>query len=65
MPRGPRVGVVGSLEVEPMFLACVSEPTWQHADVEMRMLVQRASGLHALFHVPSVHGFEIVFRGTG
>ena len=51
MLRGPRVGVVGSLEVEPTFLARVSEATWQHADVEMRKLVRIARGLHALFYV--------------
>ena len=52
MPRGPGVGVVNSLEGKPMFLARVSEATWQHADVEMRKLVQRARGSHALLHVP-------------
>ena len=38
-PHGPRIGVVGSLQVELTFLAHVSEATWQHADVEMRKLV--------------------------
>ena len=63
-PHCPRIGVVGSLEVESTFLARVSEATWQHADVEMRKLAQRARGLHALFYVRSVHGLELVFRGT-
>ena len=65
MPRGPRVGVVSSLEVESTFLARVSEATWQPDDMEMRNFVRRACGSHALFHVCSVHGLELVFRGTG
>ena len=62
-PRGPHEGVVGLLEIEPTFLARVSEATWQHSDVEMRKFLRRARGLHALFHVRSVHGLEPVFRG--
>ena len=62
---GPGEGVMGSLEVKPTLLARVLEATWQNSDVEMHKLVQRARGLHALFHVRSVHGFELVFRGTG
>ena len=65
MPGGPRVGVVGSLEVEPMFLASVFEATWQHADMEMRKFARKTRGSHALFYVCSVHGVELVFRGTG
>ena len=37
-PRGPCVGTVLLLEVEPTFLVRVSDATWQHADVEMRKL---------------------------
>ena len=44
MPHGPRVGVVGSLQVKSTFLACVSEATWQHADVKMRKLLRQARG---------------------
>ena len=51
MARGPRVGVMGVLEVKPTVLARVSDATWQHADVEMRKFASRARGLHALFHV--------------
>ena len=51
MPHGPRVEVVGLLEVELMFLARVSEAIWQHADVEMRKFARKSRGLHALFHV--------------
>ena len=61
MPRGPRVGVVGLLEVEPMFLARVSEATWQHSTVAMRKFAKRACGSHTLFYVCSVHGLELVF----
>ena len=55
MPCGPSVGVAGLLEVKPTFLACISEATWQYADVEMCKLIQRARGSHALFHVHQVH----------
>ena len=64
-PRGPRVGAVMSLEVEPTFLARVSDATWQHADMEMQKLAQRARGSHALFHVRQVQGVKLVFRGAG
>ena len=64
MPRGPCVGVVGSLEVELTFLARVSEATWQHANMKMRKFVRRARCCHALFHVRSVHGLELVFHDT-
>ena len=57
--------VVGLVEVEPTFLARVSEATWQHADMEMHKFVKRLHGSHALFHVRSVHGLELVFRGSG
>ena len=36
-----------SLEIEPTYLACVHEATWQDADVEMRKLCRRACGSHA------------------
>ena len=51
MPHGPRVEVVGLLEVEPTFLAYVSNATWQHADMNIRKFAQRARGLHTLFQV--------------
>ena len=50
-PRGIVDGVVGSLEVEPSFLARVHVATFDQADAEMRKLVRRARGNHALFHV--------------
>ena len=34
-------------------------------DAEMQKLVRRARGDHALFHVRSRHGVEVVLRGTG
>ena len=58
------MGAVGSLEVEPMFLACASNATWQHADMAFRKILGRASGSHALFQVCQVHGFEPKFRGA-
>ena len=54
-----------SLEVEPTFLARVHEATWQASDAEMRKLVRRARGAHAMFHVGTRHGFEFGFRGSG
>ena len=59
------MGVVGLLEVEVTFLACVSDAMWQHADMKMRKLVQRARSTHALFYVHLLHGVELVFCGTG
>ena len=64
MPCDPTYVHVGSLEVEPTFLARVYEATWQHTDVEMQKLGRRARGSHAEFHVRELHGFELVFRGT-
>ena len=46
-PCDPTYVHVGSLEVEPTFLARVYEATWQHADVEMQKLGRRARGSHA------------------
>ena len=63
-PREPHVGVVGSLEVKPMFLARVFEATWQHADVKMHKLIRRSRDSHSLFHVCNLHGLELVFRDT-
>ena len=31
----------------------------------MRKLARRAHGTHAMFHVGTRHGFELVFRGKG
>ena len=47
MPGARAVDQISSLEVEPMYLACVHEATWQDADVEMRKLCCRARGSHA------------------
>ena len=63
MPHGTRVAQVLSLEVEPTFLACVTEATWANADVEMRKLVRRAQGSHANFHIWELHGFKLIFCG--
>ena len=52
-----------SLEVKPTFLARVHEATWQASDAEMRKLARRARGTHAMFHVGTRHGFELIFRG--
>ena len=65
MPRGPTVGTALSLEVEPTFLARVANATWHDADVEMRKIACRARGSHALFHVKQLHGFDLVYRGSG
>ena len=46
-PCDPTYVHVGSLEVEPTFLARVYEAMWQHADVEMQKLGRRARGSHA------------------
>ena len=58
-------GDIGSLEVEPTFLARVHDAKFNHADAEMRKLVRRAKGTHAMFHVRARHGVELVFRGQG
>ena len=50
-PCGIVDGVIGSLEVEPSFLARVHAANLDQADAEMRKLVRRARGNHALFHV--------------
>ena len=47
MPSARVVDQILLLEVEPMYLACVYEATWQDADVEMRKLCHRARGSHA------------------
>ena len=64
-PRGPAVETALSLEVEPTFLARVANATWHDADVEMRKIARRARGSHALFHVKQLHGFDLVYRGSG
>ena len=64
-PRGPTVGAVMSLEVEPMFLACVANATWHDANVEMRKIAHRARGSHALCHVKQLHGLDLVYHGSG
>ena len=51
--------------MEPSFLARVSASTFDQPDAEMSKLVRRARGTHALFHVRSRHGVEVVVRGTG
>ena len=55
---------VGSLVVEPTFLARVSKATWEHPNREMAVFGKRARGSHPSFHVASRHGFELVFRKT-
>ena len=64
-PRGPTVGTALSLEVEPTFLAHVANATWYDADVEMRKIACHARGSHALFHAKQLHGFDLVFLGSG
>ena len=64
-PRGPTVGAVMSLEVEPTFLAHVANARWYDADMEMCKIARRARGSHALFHVKQLHGFDLVYRGFG
>ena len=56
---------VASMVVEPTFLARVSSAAFDQPDAEMQKLVRKASGIHALFHVCSRHGVEVVHRGTG
>ena len=46
-------------------MARVHEAMWQASDAEMRNLVRRARGTHAMFHVGTRHGFEFIFRGQG
>ena len=57
--------MLGSLTVEPSFLKRVYDATWTDPDREMRKLARRARGNHAMFHVQTRHGFELVFRGSG
>ena len=54
-----------SLEVEPSYLARVSDASFGNADLESAKFVRRAKGEHALFHVRSKHGVQLVYRGTG
>ena len=56
---------IGSLVVEPSFLARVHEATWMTPDEEMRKIARRARGVHPQFHVQMRHGLELVFRGQG
>ena len=63
--RSDVIARLGTLAVEPTFLARVHEATWQTSDAEMRKLVRRARGTHAELHVGSRHGLELVFRGQG
>ena len=60
-PRGTRFTHMLSLKVEPTFLAHVAEATWAKSDVEIRKLVCRATGAHAIFHIRELHGFKLVF----
>ena len=39
--------------------------TWHDADVEIHKIARCARGSHALFHVKQLHGFDLVFRGSG
>ena len=64
-PRGPTVGALMSLQVEPMFLARVANATWHDTDVEMRKITRHARGSHALFHVKQLHSFDLVYHGSG
>ena len=57
-------GHVASMVVEPTFFARVSSSTFDQPDAEMQKLVRRARGTHALFHVRSKHGVEVVLRST-
>ena len=65
MPHGPIVGTALSLEVKPTFPTHVANATWHVADVEMRKIAHRARGSHVLFHVKQLHGFDLVYRGSG
>ena len=65
MPRGPTIGAVMSLKVEPRFLARVENAMWHDTDMEMRIIARCVRGSHALFHVKQLHGFDLVFRGSG
>ena len=58
-------GHVVSIVVEPTFFARVSSATFDQPDAEMQKLVRRARGTHALLHVHSRHGVEVVLCGTG
>ena len=64
-PHGPAIGTALSLEVEPTFLARVANAMWHDADVKMRKIARRVRGSHALFHVQQLHGFDLVYRGSG
>ena len=46
MPRGPTVGTVRSLVVEPTLLAHVANATWHDANGEMCKIAHRARGSH-------------------
>ena len=63
--RGPTVGTVLSLEVEPTFLARAANATWHDTDVEMRKIDHHARGSHALFHLKQLHGYDLVYCGSG
>ena len=65
MRRNPSVGIAMSLEGEPAFLARVANAMWHDTDMEMRKIARRARGSHALFHVKQLHGFDLVYRGSG
>ena len=65
MPRGPTVDAVMSLEVKPSFLARVASAMWNDTDVEKRKIAHHARGSHALFHVKQLHGFDLVYHGSG
>ena len=38
---------------------------WHDTDVELRKIAHRARGSHALFYVRQLHGFDLVYRGSG
>ena len=64
-PLGPTVATVVLLEVEPTFLARVTNATWHDADVDIRRFAHRARGPHVLLHVMQLHGFDFIFGASG
>ena len=54
-----------SMVVEPTSLVRVNSATFDPPDADMQKLVRRARGTHALFHIGSRDGVEVVLRGTG
>ena len=64
-PRSPIVGTAMSLEVEPTFMERVAYAMWHDADMEMCKIAHHARDSHALFHVKQLHGFDLVYCGSG